>query len=132
MATIELTWIEKQRYIGVDSSNHSTVISPPDDIGMKPSDLLLVSLASCTAYDTVEIIEKRRAILERLRVTVEGEQADEAPWAYEHIHLTFDIEATDISQAQLERAVDLSLNKYCSVRASLSPDIAVTFEVNLV
>lgn len=131
MATIELNWVEMQRYVGVDSSNHSTVISPPGDIGMKPSDLLLVSLASCAAYDTVEIIEKRRALLKRLRVTVDAEQANEAPWAYEHIHLTFDIKAMDISQAQLERAVDLSLNKYCSVRASLSPDIDVTFEANL-
>ncbi|HBY99238.1 MAG TPA: osmotically inducible protein OsmC [Chloroflexi bacterium] len=131
MSNIELTWLHNHRYLGVDSTRHSVVISPPGDVGVKPSDLLLIGLAACTAYDVVEIIQKRRARLDRLTVRVAGEQASEAPWAYRGIHLHFEVIAADLSRVQLERAVDLALNKYCSVRASLSPDIEISFEVEL-
>ena len=62
---------------------------------------------------------------------VTGDQAAAPPWAYQRIHLGFHITAAGVQLAQLERAVDLALNKYCSVRASLAPEIAVTFEVEL-
>ena len=131
MSQIEVTWVNEHRYLAVDSTNHTVVLSPPNDIGIKPSDGLLIALAGCTAHDIVEIINKQRAHLARLVIAVEGEQASQPPWAYQRIHLRVQVTAQNLRHEQLERAVDLALNKYCSVRASLSPDIAVTFEVDL-
>jgi uncharacterized OsmC-like protein len=79
----------------------------------------------------VEIVHKQRARLEQLLIQVTGEQAAAPPWAYERIHLGFQIIAAGVQLAQLERAVDLALNTVCSVRASLAPQIAVTFAVEL-
>lgn len=131
MANVDITWVNEQRYVAVDSSNHSVVLSPPNDIGMKPSEMLLVSLATCTAYDVVKIVQKQRAQLERLAIHVNGEQSSEPPWAYTHIHLQFRVKAGNLTQEKLEKAIDLSMNSYCSVRATLSPDVQVTFEVEL-
>lgn len=128
MAQVELTWVERQRYLAVDSGGHSAVFSSKDDVGVKPSEALLLALAGCSAHDVVEIIGKRRLELTALKVHVTGEQAARAPWAYKHIHLRYSARAEGLDQEQLIRAIDLSLNKYCSVRASLSPDIEVTFE----
>ncbi|HNP85377.1 MAG TPA: OsmC family protein [Kouleothrix sp.] len=131
MAQIDLTWIERQRFLGVDSAGHSMVLSPPSDVGVKPSETLLISLAACAAHDVVEILQKQRAQLARLAVQVTADQAADPPWAYQHIHLRFQVQAGTLSQERLDRAIDLSLNKYCSVRASLSPDIEVTYTAEL-
>lgn len=131
MAQISLDWVGQRRFVGVDSTNHSVVLSPPGDIGVKPSDGLLIALGACAAFDLVEIVEKQRLQLDRLQLTVSGEQAESAPWAYTRIHLQVTARAEGLRVEQLRRAVDLSLNKYCSVRASLHPDIAVSFAVTV-
>ena len=131
MAKVELTWVEQQRFLGVDSTGHTVVLSPGNDIGVKPAETLLIALAACAAHDVVEILHKQRAYLEQLRVHVTGEQAAEPPWAYQRIHLAFQVAADGVRLVQLERAVELALNKYCSVRASLAAAIDVTFAVEL-
>ncbi len=78
MAQIELTWVEQQRFLGVDSAGHSILLSPPTDVGVKPSEALLIALAACAAHDVVEILHKQRAGLTQLNVLVTGEQAPES------------------------------------------------------
>ncbi len=133
MAQAQVIWVEEQTYIGVDSTHHSVVLSKPGEasIGIKPSDLLLIAVAACANVDIVEIVKKRRATLSRMTVTVTGEQAAEAPWTFRKIHLHYQVHAEGIDQDQLSRAIDLSLNKYCSVRSSLAPDVQVTFDCAL-
>lgn len=131
MAQIELTWVEQQRFLGVDSAGHSMLLSPPTDVGVKPSEALLIALAACAAHDVVEILHKQRAGLTQLNVLVTGEQAPDPPWPYQRIHLLFRV-AGVTTHERLERAIDLALNKYCSVRASLSADVEVTFAAELV
>jgi putative redox protein len=131
MAHINLTWIEKQRFLGVDSAGHSMVLSPPSDVGVKPSENMLIALAACSAHDVVEILHKQRSGLQRLAVEVDAEQADQPPWMFRSIRLRYRASAEKLRPEQFERAVDLALNKYCSVRASLHPDISVSFEVEI-
>jgi putative redox protein len=131
VAHIDLTWVAEKRFLGVDSTGHSVVLSAPGDIGVKPSETLLLALAACSAYDVVEIVAKRRAALRSLEIHVTAEQAEQPPWAFTRIHLAYSVAAEGLAQEQLERAVDLALNKYCSVRASLAPSIVVTFEARL-
>ncbi len=61
-------WLEERQFVAIDSTGHSAVLSSPaDGVGMKPSDLLLVALVGCSAYDVVEILRKKRQKLESLR-----------------------------------------------------------------
>jgi putative redox protein len=128
---VEITWINEHRFLAVDSSNHSVMLSPPNDIGMKPSEMLLVSLASCSAYDVINILQKQRAVLGKMAISVKSEQASEPPWRYQHIHLHFTVTGSNLTKEQFEKAVNLSMNNYCSVRATIASDVAVTFDVDL-
>ena len=66
MGTTTVKWITGKQFIGIDSTNHSVVLSTPDEgVGIKPSDLLLIALASCTAVDVVEILAKKRMPIPR-------------------------------------------------------------------
>lgn len=128
MANVEITWLNGQRYLAVDSTSHSVILSTPNDIGMKPPDLMLLSLAACSAIDVVKILHKQRATLNKFVVKVSAEQSSEAPWAFTSIHMLFELAGEGITKKRLDKAIELSMNQYCSVRASLSPEIAVTFE----
>jgi putative redox protein len=98
--------------------------------GMRPMELLLTSLASCSAMDVVYILNKQKEPLEDLRIEVEGTRADAVPAVFTKIHLRF-VATGVVSERKLQRAVALSVEKYCSVRSSLSPDVEVTYEATL-
>ncbi len=132
MAEVNINWVQQKTFVGTDSTNHSVVISSKDDgVGMKPSDLLLVALGSCTAYDVVNILEKKRANLHHVRVAVTGEQGERAPWAFHKIHIHYTVSGTHLRSEVVAKAIELSERKYCSVSATLrsSVDISYDFEI---
>jgi putative redox protein len=88
----------------------------------------VVALASCSAIDVVEILQKRRTPASTLRVTVEFSRAPTPPRRLTDAHLRFTV-STASEQAHVERAVQLSMEKYCSVANSLAPDTRLTWEV---
>jgi putative redox protein len=134
MAEAQVTWLQDFQFVGTDSTNHSVVMSKPgeDSIGMKPSELLLVALAGCTSVDVVNILQKKRLKLAGLRVKVSGEQAPLPPWAFEKIHIHYEIAGTDISEKDVERAISLSEEKYCSVSATLEAKAKITWDYEIV
>lgn len=95
--------------------------------GMRPMEVLLSALASCSAMDVVKILRQQREPLEHLRIEVVGERADAVPAPYETIRLVF-VARGAVDPHKLERAVKLGVEKYCSVGASLDPKIEVTWE----
>jgi putative redox protein len=99
--------------------------------GTAPMEALLLALAGCSASDVVSILQKKRADLRALAVEVSGERRDEHPKRYTAITLTFRITAPGLEEVQARRAIDLSLEKYCSVTHSLSRDIALRYELAL-
>lgn len=130
MSQITLRQIENQMMAASDSTNHSIVIgTSPDEpgmwVGVKPSDLLLISVAACSAYDVVEILNKRREIYCNLVIICDGEQQPDPPYAYNKINLSFRLTGS-VDPLQFRRAIDLSIHKYCSVVNSLRPDILIT------
>ena len=135
MAQAKVIWVENKQFVGIDSSNHSVVLSTQDEknaVGMKPSDLLLVALASCTAVDVVQILEKKRTPLNSMRIEVSGEQQEDPPWTFETIHMSFSLSGKDLKPEDVKKAIELSENKYCSVAASLrgTVDITHSFEIS--
>ena len=130
MGTVSLKWIDSQMIVGVDSFGHPIVMGSwpekePEWAGLKPSDLLLLSAASCSAYDVVMILKKQRAGLESLEVTCGGEQADRPPYAFQKIHLHYEVTG-DVSEAKVARAIRLSEEKYCSVVNTLKPGVQIS------
>ena len=98
--------------------------------GAKPSDLLAVSLAACTAYDVVVILRKQRQDLRGLEVVVTSTQDTEPPWAFRAIHMEFRVSG-EVDLRKAEKAVALSEEKYCAVAATLRPVVDLTHAVRV-
>jgi putative redox protein len=133
MANANVKWIGGKRFVGIDSTNHSVVLSTAaEGVGMKPSELLIVGLASCTSVDVVEILEKRKVDLRGLEVSVSAEQEKDPPWTFRKIHLVYRITGSGIKQKDAELAIQLSQDKYCSVAATLRGAAEITWEYEIV
>jgi putative redox protein len=96
-----------------------------------PPEALLSALASCVSVDIVDILAKRRTPVESLQVDVVGERVDTTPRRFHHITLNFSIAGKGIERDQAERAIELAVTKYCSVRDSLREDIKVDWSLAL-
>jgi len=129
MAEATVRWSGGKTFIGIDSTNHSVVMSSTTEaIGMKPSELLLVALGACSSYDVVTILEKRKIKLMKLEVQVSAEQESEPPWIFNKIHLKFILAGEGLTAPQAEKAIELSESKYCSVAATLKGKAVITWE----
>ncbi len=133
MSTVHVRWIESKLMVGVDSFGRPLVMSSwperdPQWRGLKPSDLLLLGAASCSMYDVVEILHKQRQPLVGLEVTCTGEQTTEPVYRFTHIHLHYRA-VGNVDAAKLEKAIQLSAEKYCSVTNSLNVEISRDFEI---
>ncbi len=117
---------------GRDQQGHVFGIdTDPQGVGAKPSDLVPISLAACTSWDVVNILRKQRQALEGLEVKITSEQEPEAPWAFTGIHLHFIITG-DVDPAKAERAIELSESRYCSVAATLRPNVELSHSLEIV
>lgn len=135
MAEAKVTWLHDRIFVGTDSTKHSVVLSShakEGGVGMKPSELILISLASCTAVDIVNIFEKRRTPLEGLEIHVKGEQDADPPWKYSKIQLSYRLKGEGITEQAAKRAIELSEEKYCSVAASLQGQVLVDYDFEIV
>jgi putative redox protein len=98
--------------------------------GMRPMEVLLSSVASCSAMDVVNILRKQKEPLEHLRVEIEGVRADAVPAPFVRMRLVF-IARGSVDPNKLQRAVSLSVDKYCSARATLGAGVDVAWEARL-
>ena len=96
-----------------------------------PVDSFLHALAACTGSDVVDIARKKRIDLKEFRVEVQAERRDEYPRRVTKAKLVYHVTAPGATEAAFTQAIDLSLEKYCSVTHSLNPDIPVTYELRL-
>ena len=132
MSSASVKWVGGKQFIGIDSTQHSVVISTPSEgIGMKPSDLMLVSLASCSAVDVVEILSKKRMPLDHLEISCSGEQDQDPPWTFRKIHLRFVVGGKKLTEKAVAQAIQLSEEKYCSVAATVRATAQITTEFEI-
>jgi putative redox protein len=92
---------------------------------------LLLAAAACTASDVVVILEKMRITLRDFRIEASGERREEEPRRYTAMHLEYHLKGDGLDEAKAQRAIELSITKYCSVMHSLAPDIRVTHGLTL-
>lgn len=99
MGTTTVKWIQGKQFVGIDSTHHSVVLSTPDEgVGIKPSELLLIAVASCTAMDIVEISTKKRMPLTHLEISTSGEQDQDPPWTFRKIHMHFQVGGRNLTE----------------------------------
>ena len=129
---VQVKWVDKLEFVGTDSTKHSLVMSSQDEengTGLKPSELLLLALGGCTAVDVVTIMRKKRQAVTGLEINVSGEQDEDPPWTFRHIHLEYVVRGKGLSEKGLAQAIQLSEEKYCSVRNSLTCEVTSSYRI---
>lgn len=116
-----VTWIDEMTFSATTGSGHTLILDSgkgEESAGPGAMELLLVGLAGCTAVDVVMILQRQRQPLEDLQVRVRGERASDHPRVYTHITIEYIVRG-DVDEAKLQRAIQLSEEKYCSASTML-------------
>ena len=100
--------------------------------GARPMEMVLFGLAGCAAMDVLHIVRKGRRELSTALITARGERADAVPAVFSAVHLDFKLGGDGLTEAIVQRAVDLSIERYCSVAQMLSPHVKITSSVALI
>ena len=127
---VTLNWVQDLRFVGGEPGGPLITIDGDNAEGPGPMATLLLAAAACTGSDVVDILKKMRVPFRELTLEVAGIRREEHPRRYVSIHLDYRIVGTE-EEAKIRRAIDLSLEKYCSVVHSLAPDIVVAYELSL-
>ena len=117
-------WLGERAFVGESGSGHALVMDGPPEgggrnIGLRPMEMLLLGVGGCSAYDVINILEKARQKVRDCRVELSAERADAIPAVFTRIHLRFVVSGADLNAKQVERAVQLSADKYCSASIML-------------
>ncbi len=131
MAHIHAAWAGARRF---DTGRPGGPVTPLDgnaEVAQSPTDGLLSSLAACSGIDIVEILAKRRTPATHVALDVMGTRAETIPRRLVRLEVHVAIDGPGIERSHAERAIDLSLTRYCSVRASLDPAIPLRFRLTL-
>jgi len=117
-------WIDGVMFVGETGSGHAVIMDGPPDhggrnIGMRPMEMLLLGLGGCSSFDVVQILEKGRNHIASCQVQIPAERVDAIPSVFSKIHLHFVISGRDLKASAVERAVNLSAEKYCSAAIML-------------
>lgn len=117
--------------LGKSDSNHWVVVDGSESLGgsqagSTPKELLLVALGSCTAFDVISILSKKRSPVKNIEIRLTGNVREEHPQVFTDIHLEYVFFGDSIDPKDVERAIELSTTKYCSISAMLKPAVNIT------
>ena len=115
-------WLDGRAFVGESGSGHAVVMdgapeSGGRNVGVRPMEMLLLGLGGCTAFDIVMILERMREKVTGLDIALEAERAGEDPKVFTHVKLIYKVTGRNLKPANVERAVNLSAEKYCSASA---------------
>ena len=133
-----IKWIENVMFAAESASGHAIVIdgSPESggrNMGMRPMELMALSVGSCSSYDVVTILTKARQQISSCEADVTAERVDATPAVFESIHLHFKLSGKNLSEKQVARAIELSADKYCSASIMLkNAGVKVTHDFEIV
>lgn len=128
---VTVRWKEQLQFEGGPAGRPPVLVDGDSRAATSPVELLLVAAASCSAADVALILQKQRVRLAALEVAVRGTRRETEPRRYTAIAFHFTIRGEGADETKARRAIDLSLEKYCSVVASLAPDISISYDVTV-
>ena len=137
MVEAKVTLLNDMQFSGAASSGHTLIMDSDNEsgghnAGFRPMELLLVSFGGCTGMDVISILRKKKQNVSGLEINVKGEQSDTDPKIYKEIYLEYVVKGRDVEKRAVERAIDLSLEKYCSVGATLARAGTITRSYRIV
>lgn len=131
-----ISWVANKTFVGQTESGHSIVIGTADGDAPKPGpsamELVLMGAGACSAWDVVGILKKARQDVIDVVVEMDGERRDEVPKVFVNIHLHFVVKGRGVDPKRVERAVNLSVEKYCSATAMLEKTATVTHDYEVI
>ena len=130
-------WVEGVSFVTETSSGHAVVVDGAPDaggrnLGARPMELVLAGTAACTAFDVVWILKKARQPIADCVVDAEAERAPAEPKVFTRIHFKYRVAGRGLDPRQVERAVKLSKEKYCSATIMLAKTAEITYELSIV
>ena len=132
-----IKWIENVAFLGESESGHAIVMDGAPEgggrnLGLRPMETVLIGTGGCTAYDVVHILRKGRAAVTDCVVSIDAERATQEPKIFTKIHFHFLVTGRGLKREQVERAVQLSAEKYCSASIMLGKMAEITHDFEIV
>jgi putative redox protein len=132
-----IKWVEDRTFVGESGTGHKIVLgtaSGPEGRtpGPSPMELVLIGTGGCSAFDVVHILERGREPIEDCVVELDAERATEDPKVFTRIHMRFVVTGRGLARSKVERAVDLSVEKYCSASAMLAQTATITHDFEVI
>ncbi|WP_263078297.1 OsmC family protein [Endozoicomonas sp. Mp262] len=117
----QVKWVDNERFMGLTDSNNTVVMDADKNSksAASPMEMILMGLGGCSSVDVVSILKKARQDVQDCKVDIQAERADAVPAVFTKIHLNFVVKGNNIKESQVQRAVELSADKYCSVAIML-------------
>lgn len=124
-------------FIGKADSNHWVTMDGPEsfgggDAGTRPKELLLIALGGCTGSDVAIILQKKKVQLDKFDMNITAEAVEEHPQVFTKINIEFEFYGKDIQEKDVERAIELSQTKYCSVTHMLNKAVEITHSYKII
>lgn len=138
MDVARVAWTKRRQFVGTDEAGHSVVMDAKpeyngDGSGMRPVEMVLHGLAGCTGMDVISVLEKKRQDVRGLEIVVHGRQrTDEFPKIYTDIEVEYVVTGYGVKPEAVARAIQLSEEKYCSVKGMLGDQVSVTTSYRVV
>lgn len=134
-ATIK--WVDGVCFIGESESGHAVVLDGPPtaggrNIGIRPMELVLIGMGACSAFDVVSILNRGRHDLVACQAELSAERAAEDPKVFTRIHVHYKVTGRGLRASAIQRAIDLSAEKYCSASIMLSKTAEITHDYELI
>jgi len=132
-----IKWLDHMSFIGESESGHSVVMDGSPEVGgrnlaARPMEMVLLGMGGCTAFDVVMILQRARQPITDCIIELTAERADEAPKVFTKIHAHYIVKGKGLSEKQVEKAVTLSAEKYCSVSIMLGKTAILTHDYEIV
>ena len=136
MMKARVKWVEEMTFMGESGSGHSVIMDgPPEDggrnLGVRPMEMLLLGMGGCTAFDVVHILKRARQPVTDCIVELEAQRAAKPPKVFTAIHVHYIVSGNGLKEAQVQRAVQLSTEKYCSASIMLAKTAQITHDFTI-
>jgi len=126
----KLEWKEKMQFVGQAGDSPSVILDNPDGkTGPTPMEMVLMGIAGCTAMDVISILRKKRADLTGFQVSITGERAEDHPKQYTKFLVEYVLEGRGLSSKDVERSIELSVTRYCSVINSMRAPVETSYRI---
>ena len=129
----QIKWMQDVSFKGKSESGHEVILDGPEELGgkglgMRPMEMMLIGMGGCTSFDVVTILKRSRQQITGCIAEIDAIRADATPKVFTSIHIHFLIKGIDLQKKAVERAVELSANKYCSASIMLGKSVKITHD----